>query len=171
MPDPIRLRDPADIDACTRLLEIVHKRDHYPLLWPDDASRWLSPRELIAAWVAERNGSILGHVALSYVQGDGAGLEWADSLGLAPRQIAWVSRLFVDPEARRRGLGSDLLNTALEHATRLGLRPALEVAESDRAAIELYERSGLVRAQSRDWTLPGGAKTLLHSYVAPTKGQ
>jgi len=157
------------MDACVRLLAIVHARDQYPLLWPDDAITWLSPRGIIAAWVAERNGSVLGHVALHHPGRDGGGVEWLESLGLCPSQIAWISRLFVDPAARRRGLGSYLLNAALRHASRLGLRAALEVVETDRDAIALYERYGWIRVQSRAWILPSGAKTLVHSYLAPAE--
>jgi GNAT superfamily N-acetyltransferase len=166
MPATIRLRDDADKDACIRLLALVHVQDRYPLQWPDDAADWLNPRALIAAWVAEESGAVLGHVALHSAESDSDGLEWAESFGLRPSRIAWVSRLFVDPESRRRGVGSELLDTASGYANGLGLRPALEVVESDRAAIALYERSGWVRTQSREWTLPSGVTTVLHSYVA-----
>jgi GNAT superfamily N-acetyltransferase len=77
-----------------------------------------------------------------------------------------VTRLFVDGTARRRGLGSDLLDAACKYATGIGLHPALEVVDSDRAAIALYEANGWVRVWSREWTLPTGSTTLLHYYVA-----
>jgi GNAT superfamily N-acetyltransferase len=155
------------MDACVSLLEIVHARDHYPLLWPVDAAEWLSPRQLIAAWVAAGNDAILGHVALNHARHNENGLEWLSSQSLVPGKVVWISRLFVAPEARRLGLGSKLLQAAVEHAIGMGLLPALEVVESDQAAIELYEQFGLVRVHSRDWTLPSGARTVLHTYFAP----
>jgi GNAT superfamily N-acetyltransferase len=163
----IRPRVDADIEACLRLLAAVHARDHYPLLWPDDAAKWLSPRDLLGAWVAEVNGLVLGHVALTR----DAGEQWAGILRCARAvepamlDIALITRLFVDPTTRRRGLGSDLLDAACKYATGIGLHPAVDVVESDRAAIALYEANGWVRVRTREWTLPTGGTTHLHHYT------
>ena len=61
---------------------------------------------------------------------------------LAPSE-AQVLNLSVVPDARRAGLGSELLAQFLGDARRLGAEQVfLEVRESNSAAIALYERAG-----------------------------
>lgn len=55
-------------------------------------------------------------------------------------EILW---LLVVPTWRRRGIGRSLLQSALQTAASLGARTAyLEVAEANRAAVELYRAEG-----------------------------
>lgn len=59
--------------------------------------------------------------------------------------ITHVLNLAVVPEFRRRGIGSLLLQEALEELEHQGVRPesvTLEVRESNTAAIRLYEKFG-----------------------------
>lgn len=157
----IRERTDADLPACARALHDVHLRDRYPMRWPGDPQAWLSPPELVVAWVAEYPGDgIVGHVALTRPgddQGDG-------------ERDALVSRLFVAPEGRRQQTGTKLLDQARDWAAVQGLALMLEVAElDDGAALALYERRGWVHLHTRTatWTTGGGAPVSLRYYRPP----
>ncbi|MFI6708024.1 GNAT family N-acetyltransferase [Nonomuraea sp. NPDC050478] len=142
----IRPRDPADLDACVEALFQVHGADRYPVDWPDDPRGWLSPADLASAWIAAEAGAVLGHVGLTR---DGE-----------------VTRLFVTPAARGRGLAAGLLGS-VRAAVRGPLK--LEVSAEGEAAIAFYERSGWrrVRSSRADWINAAGEPALLHHYVSP----
>nr|WP_240973504.1 GNAT family N-acetyltransferase [Nonomuraea sp. FMUSA5-5] len=101
---------------------------------------------MTAAWLAIEAGAVLGHVAITRDQE--------------------VSRLFVTPAARGRGVAARLLESA-RSSTPLPLK--LEVSSEGRAAIGLYERLGWRRvASSRaTWLNAAGEPALLHHYVSP----
>ncbi|MGW5369103.1 GNAT family N-acetyltransferase [Streptomyces sp. NPDC004009] len=126
-----------------RVLAEVHRRDGYPVNWPDQPDEWLSQTAMLGAWVAELGGCVVGHVSLSR-SGDGdlaPGL-WSDRNGTSMDLTAVVSRLFVAPQARGHGIGALLIGRAAEEARRRGLHPVLDVVTSDTAAAALYERLG-----------------------------
>jgi GNAT superfamily N-acetyltransferase len=75
-----------------------------------------------------------------------------------------VSRLFVASRARGAEVGVDLLQTVVREASARGLRTALDVAESDRAARALHERCGWQHVDSTPWTWSGGGRTVLHCF-------
>lgn len=60
---------------------------------------------------------------------------------------AWVlNDLFVDQEARRRGIGEMLMHEARDYAIATGAKSiALETAPENAAAQRLYEKSGYIR--------------------------
>ncbi|WP_206068161.1 GNAT family N-acetyltransferase [Nonomuraea composti] len=142
----IRPRTPADLPACVEALAAVQAADRYPVNWPDDPGAWLTPAGMTAAWLAIEAGAVLGHVAITRDQE--------------------VSRLFVTPAARGRGVAARLLESA-RSSTPLPLK--LEVSSEGRAAIGLYERLGWRRvASSRaTWLNAAGEPALLHHYVSP----
>jgi ribosomal protein S18 acetylase RimI-like enzyme len=144
----IRPRADADLDACVRVLATVHERNSYPLNWPTEPAGWLTPRSLLAVWVAEGEDcedgedgqGIIGHIVLSRSEGGDA------APGLWNRgPTAVINRLYVDPAARGRGVGAALMERALAEAELRSLHPVLDVASTDTAAAALYERLG--------WTL------------------
>lgn len=150
----IRAREAADLPRCVEMLREVHVADRYPISWPSDPVRWLSPQGLRRAWVAERLGARVGHVAVT--EGGSSTL---------------VSRLFVAPSARRQAIGRALLGHAQTWAMRSGCAVMLEVAElGDGAAIALYERAGwkLTRSTEANWRTPEGAPVTLRYYAPPT---
>ncbi|MEA2422314.1 MAG: hypothetical protein QOF55_1413 [Thermoleophilaceae bacterium] len=128
MTGAIRTRSGDDIEQCARLLRSLDRADRYPLIWPGDLEAWLMPERLVGAWVAELDGAVVGHVALRRAGGHSV-----------------LTRLWVAPSARRRGLGSALCDAACARAAELSLQPSLEVAAGRTAAIALY--------RSRGWTL------------------
>jgi GNAT superfamily N-acetyltransferase len=165
----IRARRDDEIDACVALLADVHAADGYPLHWPADPPHWLAPDRLLAAWVAEDEQTVIGHVALCGAVGDAAAPLWSAASGLPPEQLAVVAKLFVAPRARGHGVGAALLAHAGAEARRRDLRPAIEVLDHDRGAIALYERTGWRRVASlpAPWASASGDQALLYYYLAP----
>jgi len=78
-------------------------------------------------------------------------------LMLAPGE-AQLLNLSVVPDARRHGLGSELLAQFLDDALRLGAEQVfLEVRESNAPAIALYERAGFKPVARREAYYPQGS--------------
>lgn len=143
----------------------VHEQDRYPIVWPADPALWLSPADLLMAWIAVRPQGVVGHIALV---GNG---DTPDGLDPSGQPLALISRLFVTPSARRQAVGAQLLEHAQTLATQAGLALMLEVAElSGRAAIALYERAGWRHASSAttSWTTPAGEPVAVRYYRPPT---
>lgn len=150
----IRARETADLPRCVEALMEVHVADRYPISWPSDPARWLSPPGLLRAWVAERLGAIVGHVAVT-----------------GSESSTLVSRLFVIPSVRKQAIGRRLLGHAQTWAMGSGHSVMLEVAElGDGAAIALYERAGWKHTRSTEasWRTPEGAPVTLRYYAPPT---
>ena len=163
---PIRIREAADLAACVAVLRRVHEVSGYPSRWPDDPGGWLTPRHLVAAWVAEHDGVVVGHVALVR----GVRLECLlRATGLTSSELGGITRLYVDPEARRWGLARALLETAADAAVAQGLQPVLDVAADSRPAIALYERAGwqLAGTQLATWVNGDGITPTVRCYVRP----
>ena len=166
----IRARTPDDIEACVRLLADVHAADGYPVKWPANPVRRLTPDALLAAWVAEADGIIIGHVALCSAVGDPAAPLWCDATDLPAERIGVVARLFVAPSVRGQGVGAALLARVCDEARSRNLHPALEVLDHDRSAIALYERSGwlYIGSVSASWAQANkGQAATLRYYLAP----
>lgn len=164
----IRPRHPSDLPFCASLLTRVHARDGYPVQGVSHAIEFLSSPSTLEAWVAEETGvatattaitnnpsdspeqlsstpetKILGHVSLaspSPTSTDPAVALWRSRHPGEP--IAVLERLFVDPEARGRGLAAKLLLAASEEAGKRGLRVVLFALVKDHGAMKLYERNG-----------------------------
>ena len=121
---------------------------------------------MVAAWVAELDGSIAGHVAL--VRG-----MWFDCLlratGLPAEALGGITRLYVDPAFRRLGLARALLEAAADSAVAHGLQPVLDVVADARPAIAPYEQAGwqLAGTQPATWVDPDGSTPTICCYVAP----
>ncbi|WP_405982345.1 GNAT family N-acetyltransferase [Streptomyces sp. NBC_00158] len=164
----VRPREAEDLGACVRALAEVHHGDGYPVDWPDRPREWLSPPALLGSWVAERDGRLAGHVGLCRNgPGDSAPELWSRRTGLPARDTAVVSRLFVAPGARGRGIGALLIARAVREARLLALHPVLDVVASDTAAAALYERLGwsLLATVAQRWG--PGRVVPVRCYAAP----
>lgn len=153
--DLVRPRTDGDLAACVEVLAAVHLHSGYPVNWPDRPADWLTPRSLLAAWVAELDGRVVGHLGLSRAtDGDAAPGVWAARTGSDVDGTAVVGRLFVSPVARGHGLGTALMARAVEEARTRALHPVLDVVDSDTAASALYERLGweLLDVVEQRWT-------------------
>ncbi|MFD4725097.1 GNAT family N-acetyltransferase [Streptomyces seoulensis] len=139
----IRPFEDADLpDAAAALVEI-HRSDGYPVEGVDQPERWLRSESVLAAWVAEEDGRIVGHVALMRPHGEDAVALWVQQSG--DDNVAVLARLFVLKESRRRAVGEDLMKAAMHYARTRGLRLVLDVMTKDVAAIRLYERLGWLK--------------------------
>ncbi|MFM9594536.1 GNAT family N-acetyltransferase [Streptomyces scabiei] len=139
----VRCRAEGDLDGCAGVLAQVHRRQRHPVDRPERPGARLSPPALLAAWVAALDGRIAGHVGLARSSaGDAAPGLWSERTGVGVDRTAVISRRFVAPSARGRGLGAELPARAGAEARRRGLRPVLDVVASDTAAAALHERLG-----------------------------
>ncbi|WP_460793182.1 GNAT family N-acetyltransferase [Micromonospora sonneratiae] len=164
----VRLRDEADIDEVVRVLREVHDGDGYPLNWPDRPGEWLMQPLLLAAWVAELDGQIVGHVGLSRSgAGDAAPVLWSGRAGVPATDTAVVSRLFVSPAARGHGIGARLMAVAVQGAHERGLHPVLDVLASDTSAAALYRRLGWSLLGTVDQRWSPTQTVTVHCYAAP----
>jgi GNAT superfamily N-acetyltransferase len=113
----IRLRADRDLEECARLLETVHCADGYPAHWPEDPVRWLSPRVMLDAWVAEDAGRIVGHIAFRAGTADASAAVWSDATGLPPEKLASITRLFVSRDSRGNGGGTRTARCGLRRSS------------------------------------------------------
>jgi GNAT superfamily N-acetyltransferase len=142
----IRPRRDSDIAACAVLVREVHALDRYPRFLPEDLGAFLGLPGAYGCWVADRSGQIAGHVALLPRSVPSALQIASSALNRPADQLAVIARLFVSPQARGKGTGRRLLDTATAEAVSRGLRPVLDVDTNLAPAIALYENSGWVRA-------------------------
>ncbi|WP_436739573.1 GNAT family N-acetyltransferase [Streptomyces sp. BBFR102] len=164
----VRQRAGSEVDACVEALAEVHERDGYPQKWPEDPGAWLTPPSLLAAWVAERDGAVVGHVALTEGGAqDRAPEHWSPRSGAPAGTAAVVSRLFVSPAARGHGVGALLMERVADEARRRGLHPVLDVLTSDASAIALYESLGWTRLATVDQRWGPDQTVTVHCYAAP----
>jgi GNAT superfamily N-acetyltransferase len=148
----VRRRSGRELAAAARLLRLVHYDGPYPVHWPDAPRAWLDHEGVTGAWVAERLGELLGHVAISQVGLDEvSGERWREMTGRDPATLGAVTRLFVRPSARGRGIGTTLLDVAVEGIRAGGRLPVLEVVSVSREAIGLFEGQGWRLLDVRSW--------------------
>ncbi len=164
----IRPRRSEDLQPCLKLLHAVHVSDRYPFRWPQDPPRWLTGRAVLRAWVSESDGEIDGHLALLGSDETRARREWREAAPVPVERLAVVSRFFVAPGARGRGIGSALMRTAEDHAASEHLRLVLDVADHNDDAIAFYERRGWKRVGTASLLLDDGHSVLpLLLFVLP----
>jgi len=141
-----RERVDADLDACVRLARMTHELDRYPMFLPDDLHRFIVVPDALAAWVAELDGEVIGHVALRSSSSAAALAMAVEALRVPPDRLGVVARLLVSPARRRQGVARALLEVACEEAHSRGLWPILDVVTYQHAAIALNEKGGWTRA-------------------------
>lgn len=166
LPPGVRRREPKDLGACARLLRVVSFEGHCPPEAWTAPRAWLSADDVLDAWVVDNLGEILGHVAVATPPAHNrAAVRWRELTGREPGELATVSRLFVRPRVRRRGVGSDLLAAALLGIRERGLVPVLELVNPGPDAVALCEARGwrLLAVDQGD----APAKLPAHRYAAP----
>ncbi len=138
----------------------MHVSDGYPSRWPQDPPGWLTGGDGLSAWVSEGAGEIDGHLSLLGIDETRARREWREAVPVPVDRLAVISRFFVAPGARGRGIGSALLRTAEEHAAAHDLRLVLDVADHNHDAIAFYERRGWNRVGTASLLLDDGHSVL-----------
>ncbi len=138
-PRGIRRRRPDDIAACVRLAALSSAGAvRYPP-W----RAWLTAEEVVEAWVVDRQGELLGHVALSEVGTDAcSAMRWREVTGRPAGDLVVISRLFVRRRVRGEGLGTALLEMAVAGARARGRLPVVEAIGAAPEELALYERQG-----------------------------
>ena len=143
----IRSRHDNDLAPLAAEIERSNRADHWPPHWPsfDDGFRleqYLAAGEELAAFVAVDGDSAVAHVALHQDAAAAVVERATGALGLPSSKLAFVARLYVAPEARRRGVAAKLLARVATHARDLGRSPILDVWDQLGPANSLYEASG-----------------------------
>jgi GNAT superfamily N-acetyltransferase len=163
----MRARVDSDVDACVELLSEVRANDGYPAHWPSDARRFMSPPYERASWVADDEGTLVGHVSLHVAETDPVCEAASSVTGLPARPLVVIARLLVAPTARRRGIGRQLINLATNAAHCSRQRPVLDVASSLPGAIAFYEAVGWTPAGIVTLTFRTGPPLNSRVYVGP----
>src|SRR5262249_34517594 len=104
----IRVRRNSDIREAASVLVAVHANDGYPVEGVERPVEWLTPPGLTEAWVAIRDGRIVGHVAISEPRGEGAVALWLRDHQEDPSHVRVLARLFVAPGSRGGAIGQQL---------------------------------------------------------------
>lgn len=162
----VRPRRPRDVGASARLLGVVYCADHYPDRLPGSAHAWLV-RDVLDAWVAERHGQVLGHVATVRVGTDTlSASRWREITGLTAQDLLGVGRFFVRRAERGKGIGTALLAAAAADVRARGLVPVLETVTESRTAIPTLRDAGwqLLAVDDRDVRAD---RWRVHRYVGP----
>jgi GNAT superfamily N-acetyltransferase len=131
---------PEEAEAVARL--VVGFRDHMGKDWPSEnamlagVERLMEDPSTVYLLAAPDDDSPPG----GYAQ-----LRFRHSLWTAAPDC-WIEDVFVDPDARRRGVADALVALALDVARGRGARRAeLDTSEANEAALALYERHGFAR--------------------------
>jgi len=165
----IRPRQDSDLEQAGQALADVHATDGYPVEGVADPVDWLKPAGLLNAWIAELDGQIVGHVAVSEPHpGDDAARLWMEQSDDTAQDIAVLGRLFVKRSARGRSIGEQLARAAVTATARQNKRMVLDVMEKDQDAIRLYERLGLKRIGVATHHFGEGQETTAICYLVPT---
>jgi ribosomal protein S18 acetylase RimI-like enzyme len=153
----IRLRRAEDLPVLADVLAAQQPVTGYPQRWPLPwpVEEFLVRDGELGAWVAELDGRVVGHVSAAEV---GKGIEvdgWVAGAGRPAEELAAVSVLFVDHTVSGRGVGSALLDHAVEAIRSAGRLPVLDVVQETDKAVRLYQRKGWqVVGEARPWWLP-----------------
>lgn len=161
----VRARHARDIDVLCDLLRSIHASDGYPVRLQNDVRSFILTENCLAAWVSEIDATVVGHVALHTVWCDEVAALACAALGRPRSGICAVSRLFVDPTVRRRGIARELLADATNEARSRGLWPVLDVVTTYTPAVALYERAGWTRLGTIAYPMPDGTSIDEHVYA------
>ena len=116
-----------------------------PLPFP--VEQFLHADDARAAWTAEIDGRIVGHVCRIGPPTGSADAEamnnaCAEAHDRPVDELAWVSTLFVGLGARGAGVGRRLLQVVVDDIRAAGLAPCLEVLLTHAGAYGLYRATG-----------------------------
>jgi len=134
-PPGVRPRRSRDLATCTRLMHRAFFEGQFPGTRRNEPRDWIDGSDVLAAYVAERDGEIVGHVAVTRVGLDRAtDLRWREITGHPVTDLAGVGQLFVRPSFRGQGIGRSLVDAALADIRSRRLVPVLEVVTHESLA-------------------------------------
>lgn len=157
-PKGVRARRDRDLPTCTRLMHRAFFEGQFPGTRRSAPREWLDGPDVLAAYVAERDGEILGHVAVTQVGLDGpSALRWREITGHPVADLAGVGQLYVRPSFRSRGIGRSLVDAAVADIRSRGLVPVLEVVTHESLApASTHDHAWRLRASDRFPGPPAG---------------
>ncbi|HMB46840.1 MAG TPA: GNAT family N-acetyltransferase [Afifellaceae bacterium] len=140
----------ADSEPVCALFAIVNRSiapPHLKQVFEDYIARSIDEEiGRIGEYYAQRHGSF-------WVAKDGTDLVGMFGLERPDAESMELRRMYVSPDARRRGIGRELLRFAEDHARSLDIRQLhLSTSELQEAALSLYRKAGydLVRTELAD---------------------
>ena len=137
----IRPRTSADLDVLAEIAADVHATDGYPVYLSDnDFLGFLTHPPSSAAWVAEDDDRIVGHIAIN-TETNQSVMQLLRESGVEGA-IGVIARLLVHPSARRQKVGTQLLDLARDEAAQRGWVPVLDVVAWHSPAVSLYRKAG-----------------------------
>ncbi len=103
------------------------------------------------SWTVESIGELLASPgAFAFIAVDVTSLAAGFVLARAAADEAEILTIAVRPDARKKGVGRDLMEIAARHAQKEGAKAMfLEVGQSNRAARKLYQSLGFAEAGKR----------------------
>lgn len=156
----IRERVPEDVPVLAKILLAQQAETRYPFRdpLPIPVEDFMHAHDAARAWTAELDGDPIGHVARMdsprvVPAADVLTEVCARAHGCDPNELAWVSTLFVAPEARGLGIARALMDTVVQDILDQGLHPCLEVLPVHAGALSLYVSTGwrTVHRVRPDW--------------------
>lgn len=133
LPPGVRPRRDRDVPTCARLVRRAFFEGQFPGDHDEEPRLWLADPDVLDAWVAEREGEVVAHVAISRIDHDldpVTSLRWRESTGHVPSELVAVSRLFVRPSFRGQGIAASLVDVACAEIRSRGQVPVYEVTTS-----------------------------------------
>ncbi len=137
----IRERRAEDVAVLARVLAEQQQATQYPVRWPlpiPIEDFLVRPGEE-QAWVAELDGTVVGHVAV-YELGGPLRDAFVDAIGR--EDLAELAVLFVAAGVSGTGVGGRLHDTAVDWIVASGRQPVLDVVPIHARAIEVYRHRG-----------------------------
>lgn len=144
----IRPRRPEDVPVLVEVLLAQQPLTRYPVRnpLPFPVEDFLHARDAQAAWVAQIDGRVVGHVC--WTSGPDPTTAAVTACARAHHcdvsELGWVSALFVALGAGGQGVGRRLLATAVDAIRGSDRRPCLEVVDLNPVAGRLYRSTGWV---------------------------
>ncbi len=169
----IRSRRPADVPVLADVLGRQQPHTGYPLRWPlpFDARQMIVREGELGAWTAELGGTPVGHASLTDVADDELGQLWSRGAGRPVTELACLSALFLEHTLQGRGIGGQLLDTAVAFARQRGLTPVLDVVSGTGPAIAVYRHRGWVEVgRARPHWLPDSEPPVLMMVLPEAAG-
>lgn len=116
-------RDFYQSDAVLHNIPLKHITDTFDLI--------INGTPFADAFIIENDGAAAGYVLLAYTYSNEAG-----------GTVVWIEELYIKPEMRGQGLGTNSLKTLINRYKNSAARIRLEVEDYNTGAKKLYSRMG-----------------------------
>jgi len=175
----IRERRIQDIPRLVEILAEQQPQSRYPFRWPlpFPTEQFIAREHELAAFVAELDGEVVGHVCIQSVRGqaithahvdDSLDRAWSAGHGRPAADLATVSSLFTALSARGHGAGGTLLDAAVAWIRAHDLAPCLDVVQRHSVALKVYEARGWICVgEARPPWLPDDEPPVLAMILLP----